>query len=281
MLLQLAPTSRALRMVTDDARIERYVQTAYGNLLSDAMMNATDTGIVTTAETPVRVLFNGVPIKREWSGPGTNPWRSGAYIVDQFVWRSLAKDSDWFALYGCAVIVDDRAIVLVGQSGVGKTTLGLALQRLGATLIGDEMVLVNRRTRLVATIDRRLSIRWGANDPLNDAVLAGLIRDNASPIGSGTTGFLALDRRIFGEKPGMAPLAATFVLTRNGELPTVAPVSASRTVLTIAPYLGARPKNLDDIAYVFSVFAHGSCFTVNVGDPNETAEAMLEMMSKC
>ena len=43
-------------------------------------------------------------------------------------------------LHASAVVVDGRAILLAGASGVGKTSAALALQRLGATLLADDVV---------------------------------------------------------------------------------------------------------------------------------------------
>jgi hypothetical protein len=281
MVVRLRPTSRTLRIETDDARIERYVKTAYGNNLLDPTHAATDVAVLTTgSEAPV-VSFNGVALSRDWPGPGKNPWQSGAYIIDQFVWRALANDPDWMALYACAVVSRERAVLLVGASGVGKTTLGFALQRLGASIIGDEMVLVHRDDVAVGAIDRRLSVRWGTDDPLDDPALHVLIRNNAALVGAGEDGFLAVDRRVFGAVPPPAKLAATFVVTRGEREPLVAPASASRTALSIAPYLGVRPQGLDDIARVARALARGRCFTLNLGAPHAAARAVLGALTTC
>lgn len=280
MFIPLEPTSRLLQIETDAERIERYVHTAYGRL-EESTRPATDVAVLLTEPTPATVTFNGVPVVREWSGPGLNPWLSGAYIVDQFVWRALAQDRDWMALYACAVVVGTRAALLVGKSGVGKTTLGLALQRLGARVIGDEMIVIDRRDFAVAAVSRRLSIRWGAENPLGDTSLDALLQKHASVVGTGDGRFLAVDRRVFGEVPPPAKLAATFVVTRGGQDPGVRPSSAARSAAAIAQYLGARPKDLAQVAELGNILSSGRCFTLSLGDPNASARVVLEALNQC
>ena len=279
--LSFAPTGRSLRLVTDDARVARYVRIAYGATLVDVLPQPSDIAVLFTGGAKTIVSFNGSDFPREWSGPGANPWRSGAYTVDQFVWRSLAADPTWIALYACAAVVHGRAVVFSGASGVGKTTLGLALQQFGARLIGDEMIVVHPETLAVDAVDRRLSVRWRQGDPLGDAALNELIRTNAACIGSGRDRFLAVDRRAFGPPPAPARLAATFVLTRGAGAPQIADAGAGRTALAIAPFAGRRPSGLADVGRLADVLAGARCYTLTLGDPNATARAVFEAVCGC
>jgi hypothetical protein len=279
--LQLAPTGRSLRLLTDDARVARYVRIAYAATLVDEMPQPSDIAVLFTGGSKTIVSFNGDDVPRDWSGRGANPWRSGAYTVDQFVWRSLAADSAWVALYACAVVFRGRSVLFSGPSGVGKTTLGLALQQFGGRLIGDEMIVVDPATLEVDAIDRRLSVRWPHGDPLDDAVLHDLIQKNAAQIGSGRGRFQSVDRRAFGAPPAPAPLGATFVLTRGEGAPRLAPAGAGRTALAIARFAGRRPNRLDDVGRLADVLAGGRCHTLTLGDPQASARAVFEALSTC
>jgi hypothetical protein len=281
MLLRFAPTGRSLQLATDDARIARYVRIAYAATLVEDLPQPSDTAALFTGGAKTIVSFNGNDVRREWSGPGANPWRSGAYTVDQFVWRSLAGDPAWIALYASAAVVGERTLVFSGPSGVGKTTLGLALQRFGARLIGDEMIVLDPASGVVDAIDRRLSIRWRNGDPLDDAALRSVIRENAARLGSGRNWFLAVDRRVFGALPAAAPLAATFVLARGDGVPHLAPAGAGRTALAIAPFAGRRPTGLGDVARLAGVLAAGRCYTLKLGDPDASARAVFEAVTAC
>lgn len=46
---------------------------------------------------------------------------------------------------GTVVAIDGRAILIEGEPGIGKTSLALALIDRGATLVGDDGVLLERR----------------------------------------------------------------------------------------------------------------------------------------
>lgn len=59
--------------------------------------------------------------------------------------RSLASRSV-FAIHSCAVRFGDGTAVIVGTSGAGKTTLGLALTQAGLSLIGDEFGYLDSET---------------------------------------------------------------------------------------------------------------------------------------
>jgi hypothetical protein len=277
--LRLAPTGRSLRLVTDDERVARYVRIADAATLVAEMPQPSDIAVLFTGGANTIVSFNGDDLPRNWSGRGANPWRSGSYTVDQFVWRSLAGDSAWVALYACAVVFRGRSLLFSGPSGVGKTTLCLALQQFGARLIGDEMIVVNPSTLEVDAIDRRLSVRWPHGDPLDDAVLHDLIQKTGAQIGSGPGRFLAVDRRAFGALPAPAPLGATFVLARGDGAPRLAHAGAGRTALATAPFAGRRPNELDDIGRLADVLAGGRCYSLALGDPQASARTVFEELS--
>ncbi len=279
MLLRLAPTSRALRIETDDERIAGYVHTAYGNNLTEQTFPSTDRALLLTRHKTGAASFNDVPVTRDWFVTPSQ-WKSNLYIVDQFVWRSLIADPDWTALYGCAVVVRERALLFVGASGIGKTTLAFALQRLGAHVIGDEMIVVRRADRSVGAIDRRLSIRWGSDYRIGDERLDRLVHEHASPIGKDAA-FRALDRRVFGELPELAQLAATFVVTRGGEEPRVTQLPASRAALMSSSHLGSRPETIDDIAEFARLLDNGRCFSLRLGQPDASARAVLDAFERC
>jgi hypothetical protein len=278
--LRLRPTDRYLSIATNDERIERYIRTSYGGLVAPSVpREGTDRAVIATGRGPSTVTFNGVSLPRPSSAGGFDPLNSGAYLVDQFLWRSLARDATWLALYGCAVAYRGRVIALVGASGTGKTTLGLVLTRRGARLYGDEMILIHRRDAIATVIARRLAIRERTLALLDDDRLNAVVRaSHQSTVGDERTyyvGCAALQEGL-GDLPPPLPLGGLVVL-RRGEGPSrLRPISRARAALGAASFLAARPGTLTEVAALVSVLGDAAAFDLTVGDPHAAAQLLLE-----
>ena len=57
----------------------------------------------------------------------------------------MSRDSEGLCLHASAVAVAGRAVLILGASGSGKSGLALRLLALGADLVADDRVLVERR----------------------------------------------------------------------------------------------------------------------------------------
>lgn len=66
------------------------------------------------------------------------------FLLDT-VFAALLQQRGFLALHGSAVAVDGKAVVLLGASSVGKTTLALALHDRGCPLLADEVCAVGMR----------------------------------------------------------------------------------------------------------------------------------------
>lgn len=65
------------------------------------------------------------------------------FLVDQVLPRILAHEGR-LVLHAGAVRCDDRAIVVLGQSGRGKSTLVASLDQAGFELIGDDALIISK-----------------------------------------------------------------------------------------------------------------------------------------
>lgn len=63
-------------------------------------------------------------------------------------------------LHGCGIEIGGRLVALVGHSGMGKSTLGRALIARGGRLLGDDQLVVDPASRLVAPGVNALRL-WG------------------------------------------------------------------------------------------------------------------------
>jgi hypothetical protein len=282
-LLDLYPTSRRLLLTTPDPRIEHYVRTAYRrSIVSEELVPGADRAIVTVAPAPAAATFNGKPL----ADPGIvrdarSPWRSGAYLVDQCVWRALRADGDWDPIYGCAVRVGNRAVLIVGESGVGKTTLCLALSRLGAAIYGDEMVLVHRRTRAVTAIPRALTIHVGSFALFDDDAFCRRIRRRAVPVEALANGVSSVDARVLGPPPAPVTLRAVVIVKRGSGDTKLAPLRPAHAAMMLAPHLAERPSDLSAVGRVAARLSSIAAFRLTLERPGAAAAALVEGLSQC
>ena len=66
------------------------------------------------------------------------------FLSDQVIPRVLAHEGR-LVLHGAAVRLGDRAIVILGNSGRGKSTLAASFGQHGATLLGDDAAMIDWR----------------------------------------------------------------------------------------------------------------------------------------
>ncbi len=271
--LRLRPTARCLAIATDDERVERYVRTAYALALADGVPDDADRAELLTATRPATVTFNGAPLPGPKSASRAGPLDSGANLVDQFLWRSLARDDAWLSLHGCAVALGGRTVALVGATGTGKTTLALALRRHGAKLYGDEMVVVHRRDGVASAIARRLAVRERTLALLGDERLSALVRAGERFAGgAGSTYYVcrrALDASTEHAPP--LPLAALVLLRRGTGATRLRKLSPAIAALAASSYLGARPGNLSEVGALAALLRAAATFELSVADPHAAA----------
>jgi hypothetical protein len=285
LVLALAPTGRRLCIITDDERIDRYVRTVYANLAVRAAVgdDPLDYGRLFTSRVPATVCFNGIALPGGRDGNAQPPpwWSSGAYLIDQFVWRSLALDAGWISLYGCTFSFAGRTSFIAGPSGAGKTTLGLALAAAGATLCGDEMVLIERATRRAAGLRRALTIRTPALERLGDARIADIVNRHAHAVGDPTSGMVALDASHLGSPAGPLPLGAVILAERGEGGARLEPVSTARAAARLTPFLTHRTGDLGTVSDVADALAGAPAYRLTLGEPHETAALVLGALSPC
>lgn len=70
----------------------------------------------------------------------------------------MSRVAEPLLLHASAVAVNGRAVLILGQSGAGKSGLALRLIALGATLVADDQVVLRRRgDALIASAPDRLA----------------------------------------------------------------------------------------------------------------------------
>jgi hypothetical protein len=279
-VLLLEPTARRLCIETDDPRIERYVRTVYGALTGKVSVGSgpLDYGRVFTARLPATVCFNGrdLPDGRVENGERLPSWSSGAYLIDQFVRRSLVLDDDWTSLYGCAFTFDGHAAFVAGAGGAGKTTLGLALAAAGASLAGDEMVLIHRSTKHMTALRRAITIRTDSLARVGDERVRDVVGEFAEPVGDETSGIVALDASRLAPPSAPAPLGAVFLAERGDGVAKLERISTANAAARLTPFLTQPPADLTAVADMADLVAGVTAYRLTLGAPSKTAALVLE-----
>ncbi len=142
-------------------------------------------------------------------------------MVARWLLPDLARDEkDLLPLHACAVLTDAGAVLLLGDSGAGKSALATALLACGATLIGDEPLCVGGDgvwpgPRILRTDPQLVQGLLNRSAPLDDAGKAVLTADNSmsEALAMGALVILA-PRRQQGELIEITRLEVAGALTR-------------------------------------------------------------------
>lgn len=233
----------------------------------------------------------GVPIleTHRWRVRGTGPWsleengdRVGRYeradnllfVLYQRCYGRLAEQlalGGWLSIHGGLARISGRRVLVVGQKGVGKTTLMMRLLADGRAVEGDEQVLV--RDGIAVALPRAFHVKPGTAALIPE--LAGALRRAPRTALSDGTPIIGFDPTTAGFAASTAPgpIDLTVVLRRTG---ADADVRALSTVATLQamiehalPFEDARARTVSACATLLGAMEG---FEVQVGDPAATAE---------
>jgi len=165
--------------------------------------------------------------------------------------------------------------MIAGPSGVGKTTTIVALADQGATVLGDEAVLV--RDGQAIALPRPLHAKHGGAgiDGLREeAVLTTLPYEDPLAI---------LNPAAINRVPWLehrpAPLDLIVLLERSdGDLPQVVPASSAEAIVALAPDAGPfTPDRVQLVRTVIELAESAPVVRLLMTTPAETARTLLEI----
>lgn len=180
-------------------------------------------------------------------------------------------------LHASAVAADGRAIGFLGRSGAGKTSVALAMRRLGASFLADDVLAVERR-------GDRLIAHPGSPAAAVDRAEAERLRDRGR---LDRKGVLREDERETIVRVALgpaAPLAALFVLDRRPDGPrhprfesaAAAPILLSSTFNLLVE----DPARLESLLDVCSIAAEGRVERVVVGPEVDATDLAVEIAER-
>ena len=193
--------------------------------------------------------------------------------------KGISFATPWTPIHAAAASWQGRAVVAIGQSGAGKTSIALASAMTGWNYLGDDAVLVRAGPPAVARLFSSARVRPDMFEILAGAMAASLgTSDDAGELKA------ELDmRRIGACREDSAPIAAITLPERRGApRPELLPVSRSETVRRIV--LAARQSIQGDDSATFDKIAalvrDVPCYRFDPGpDPFAAAEALAKLVT--
>jgi hypothetical protein len=273
---------RQLVIATNDAFVSGFLREAYRRSLAsvDDGSARIETGEVRAANDGYRLIFDGQ--EQPWPIPRPAPGDAflAAFYGSRELFRLCAQriESCW-PVYGAAVEFGQRAVLLLGASGIGKTTLALALVQRGALLYGDECIFINKSTAEADGLARALMIRESALGPLS--FLTGLRSAcGAAPFhtnGEARLWYAVDPNRIFNRDVSAAParLGAVIVLGERAAAPAITPLPNSVGALMITQRSHVKASALDELASTHRALERVACYRVSAATPDDTAALVL------
>jgi len=192
--------------------------------------------------------------------------------------KGISLTTPWTPVHAAAAAWRGRAVVAIGQSGAGKTSLALACATAGWNYLGDDAVLLRGGPPAVARLYSSARVRTDMFGVFAGAMTASLgLSDDAGELKA------ELDmRRIGACGADSAPVAAIVLPARDGAAaPRLYPVGRSETVRRMA--VAARQSlQGDDMATFHKLAAmvrDVPCYGFDPGpDPFAAAEALARLV---
>lgn len=201
-----------------------------------------------------------------------SPWE--ALFASVAVNRALSLQPEIMFFHGAAVRVNGRALLLLGASGAGKTSVSLALAARGHDFYGDDIVGVRLDSRAIVPLRRAAHVRTGPTAP----EVARALGDSPASVGGRR---LAEVSRVF-PQAGAAPasLDLTVCLRHFAAETCVTPFSPRLQDLHwITPHAGSlhAGRAAERAMRVVSLVSDSTCFFLDAASPESAANALEQL----
>jgi hypothetical protein len=270
---------------SDSLEIMAYIGNAFARTRRAAPSGSVplDRAEITVSPQRRGIRFNGEPIELPPEEIATDI-QLGWYGSSRLFRESFRRTPAWRGFHGAAVRIGKSAVVLVADSGAGKTTLALALLARGASFYSDEFVFVRRHDRLVWGYPRTLFVRRGTLALVADERLNALCTPADARLTSGGPVWDFVDvAAAFGPDvlAEPAPLGAIVLLTRPDEPrePALEPIPATLAALDISPRLNRGETGFGRVTDLAETLSGTPAYRLTLGAPAPTAALLWERLA--
>ena len=274
---------RTLALQTDDPATEQLAMKAYGSLTTTPGRTIHHTAIVRRcADGRLHTQFDRTVIAMGDS-PAAVPMLSAYYAVREIFARFAAAAPQTAAFYGSLVCIDHRGLLLLGPASSGKTLLAVHLALAGARFLGEETSSLDMRTGDVRALARKPSMRESGLAFLPAGIRARI--ESADNAIAGPRGRLwyALGEDVLGLHPSAdkVHLSAVAFLGARQDEPQLRRVEPKQAINQMLHRCYARPYQLREVSTLKRAIRKVSFFDVEPGNPQQTAQMLVEAMRSC
>lgn len=195
-----------------------------------------------------------------------------ALLEWHLVTEALARRHDVVHLHGAALAVPgrDESLLVIGDSGCGKTTLTLGLMLRGFTPFGDDVILLEPDSLAARPVRRAFHIEPGTR-----AILAALATPPTWRLDVAPAGYFWPPAWADTPRPARHVLFPELVPGARPCLTRLSPVEAAPLLLTQSGSLEHAPRQT--LATVARLTAQAACHRLVAGDLTETVSLIAAL----
>lgn len=211
------------------------------------------------------------------------------FLVQYVVSAVQSLQPDVVLLHAGSVGIRGRGILLIGNTGTGKTTLSTALAARGHEFLGDEIAAIHGRRRELLPFRQAVRVRTG---PRSRAVEERLAGERLRFVPGEEGRVLARIGELFPSAAARRlPLGAAFVLRGFAERPAVGPFVPRRDDMELLKTLGSAMmvlatwgespgRRLLKFLSIVDALAQMRCYVLDSGAPDATADLVERIVEE-
>lgn len=213
------------------------------------------------------------------------PLRAGYHAAREIFARFACEARGSTAFYAAFVAIDDRGVLLLGPTTIGKTILALQLAHDGARFLGDETALLSLTTGEAYAIPRRPALRESGLPllPRPEFAEAVLKSDKCFSTERGRFWYAIDGRTLPGAEPAQRAyeVRAICIVRERCEQPFVLRIDPAQGVKHLAQRAYCRPTSLAQLAALRRSTRRAAFFEIGLGTPKATSEMLLQEVRAC
>jgi hypothetical protein len=211
--------------------------------------------------------------------------RAAYHAAREIFARFACEPQNAIAVYGALCAVDERAVLILGPTAIGKTLLALHLVSAGARFLGDDTVVLSPVSGEAHAMPRRPALRESALPLLPAARLQDSITASSTYFETERGRFwYALDAHALGGiEPSPRPyrLRAICIVRERADEARIRAVDRDYALKLLAQRAYMRPTSLAQLSALARATRRAACFELTLGTPQASSEALLHEVAAC